>query len=117
MSGGSAIAGYCPMGCGETLQRTQAATIACGSPHCPRPDAVAALLADQETEHVVQFDPDGFTIRHPLRERLDDDLMRCELHQFCTSLPGPPRDGCGQYRAIFLGPRDWVFRRTGGEQV
>jgi hypothetical protein len=104
------------MGCGETLQRHAAVgAIICMAATCPRPDAVARILRDQETEHIVQFDEDGFTIRHPLRERLDDALMQCELHRFCVSLPGPPREGSGRYRSIHLGPTDWVFQRTGGE--
>ncbi|SHI67316.1 DUF6085 family protein [Streptomyces sp. 3214.6] len=108
------VTGYCPLGCGETLQRAADGTIACADAGCARPYAITAILLDRETEHIVQFD-DGFTIRHPLRERLDDALMRCELHRFCVSLPGPPREGSGQYRAIHRGPKDWVFQRTGGE--
>ncbi|WP_329214846.1 DUF6085 family protein [Streptomyces sp. NBC_01485] len=109
------VAGHCPMGCGETLQRRDLdSAIVCAADACPRPDAVDTILREQETEHIVQFDEDGFTIRHPLRERLDDALMHCELHRHCTRLPGPPRDGAGQYRAIFLGPRDWVFQRREG---
>lgn len=108
----TAVAGHCPMGCGETLQRRAAdGAVICAAADCPRPDAVDTILREHETEHIVQFDPDGFTIRHPLRERLDDALMRCELHHFCASLPGPP-DGSGRYRATFLGPMDWVFEHT-----
>lgn len=105
------VTGYCPMGCGESLQRTPVGAIACTSPRCPRSDAVDTILSDQETGHVVQFDPDGFTIRHPLRERLDDHLMHCDLHRFCAGLPGPPSDGCGRYEATESGIDGWVFRR------
>ena len=96
---------------GATPEVFEHGAIVCARPGCPRPDAVNTLLGDQETEHIVQFDAAGFTIRHPLRERLDDALMQCELHSYCAGLPGPPpHDGSGRYRATFLGPRDWVFQ-------
>ncbi|MET9086137.1 DUF6085 family protein [Streptomyces sp. NPDC004237] len=110
------VVGYCPLGCGATLRLTKG-VIACSDSECPRPDAVHTILSDDETEHILQFDEHGFTIRHPLRERLDDDLMRCDLHQFCATMLGPPRDGPGRYRATRLGPRDWVFQRMGGESA
>ncbi|MFJ8348961.1 DUF6085 family protein [Streptomyces sp. NPDC094153] len=107
MTGNLPVAGHCPMGCGETLQRrTTDGAIVCASPACVRPDAVDELLRDRETEHIVQFDPAGFTIRHPLRERLDDDLMRCALHRSIAELLGPPNGEPGRYRAT-RGPGGW----------
>lgn len=92
------IAGYCPMGCGRTLFVGEGGYVTCSLIGCPRPDAVADILADRETEHVVKFDADTFTVRHPLRERLDDALMTCDLHEYIAGLPGPPIRP-GQYRA------------------
>lgn len=107
---GAPVAGYCPMGCGQTLtRRAHDGAILCGNPGCARPDAVDTIVGEQETEHIVQFDPVGFTIRHPLRERLDDDLMQCELHRYCSRLDGPPRDGTGRYQATTVGPGSWTF--------
>lgn len=83
------LAGYCPMGCGQTLFVAAGGYITCARLTCPRPDAVASLLEDQETDHVVAFGLIGFTIRHPLRERLGDALMGCDLHAWCAELPGP----------------------------
>lgn len=93
-----AVAGRCPMGCGETLFLGDGGYITCSFIRCPRPDAVADLLADRETEHIVLFGEDGFTVRHPLRERLDDALMECRLHEYIASLSGPPVKP-GRYRA------------------
>jgi hypothetical protein len=82
------ITGYCPMGCGETLIRDRLlnvvpgapiGAIRCNAPDCPRPTAVAEILADPETEHVVVLDHGGFSVKHPLRERLDDELLGCWL--------------------------------------
>ncbi|MFJ6730019.1 DUF6085 family protein [Streptomyces sp. NPDC091281] len=116
MTGHLPVAGNCPMGCGETLQRQAAVgTLICTAAACPRPDAVAHILREREIEHIVQFDADGFTIRHPLRERLDDALMQCELHRHCARRWGPPDDGAGRFRAIRRGPGNWVFQRVGGE--
>ncbi|WP_435582892.1 DUF6085 family protein [Amycolatopsis thermoflava] len=104
------IDGYCPMGCGRTLFVADGGFITCSFVHCPRPDAAADILADSETEHTVQFDADGFTVRHPLRERLDDELMSCKLHAVCAGLPGPPPQ-LGTYRAtLTTGDRPhWTF--------
>lgn len=109
------VLGYCPMGCGQTLERRGTdGVIQCQATRCPRMYAVRDLLADRETDHIVQFDTDGFTVRHPLRERLDDELMQCRLHQFCASLPGPP-NVLGRYRAVNRGP-DWMFQRLDTEE-
>lgn len=91
------IEGHCPMGCGKTLFVGVSGRITCGYVQCPRPNAVDKLLADREIEHLVTFDEQGFTIRHPLRERLDEQLMTCDLHKLCASLPGPPPQ-LGTYR-------------------
>ncbi|MFF2094834.1 DUF6085 family protein [Streptomyces sp. NPDC058202] len=107
------IAGHCPMGCGETLQRRDSdGAIVCQGSACSRPEAVHELLQVQETEHVVQFGAQGFTVLHPLRERLDDTLMTCDLHLYCARMPGPPDEGVGRYRATDFGPNRWVFLRT-----
>jgi hypothetical protein len=90
------VAGNCPMGCGATLVLA-GSTLACAIATCPRPTAAAELLADVETEHIVDLKKVTFTVRHPLRERLDDALMRCDLdYQISQSAraPHPP----GLYR-------------------
>lgn len=95
----SEIMGCCPMGCGWTLVADQDGHILCSLPDCPRQTAAAEILADQETEHTVRFLPDTFTVRHPLRERLDDTLMDCQLHEHIAGLSGPPVPP-GTYRAV-----------------
>ena len=105
------IAGYCPFGCGQTLSRSDDGYVICGYGPCPHPDAVARLLEDQETEHVVVFGPDVFTTLHPLRERLSDALMRCALHEWIAArdLPFPP----GRYRVVERpGGASWTFQPT-----
>lgn len=83
------IAGYCPMGCGATLTADQYQII-CTAPWCPRPSAVSRLLAVDEPEHVVVVGAQEFTVRHPLRERLDGELEACLVHQRLLHLDGPP---------------------------
>lgn len=92
------VAGHCPMGCGNTLFVGSGGYITCSHLECPRPDAVATLLEDREVEHIVTIFPATFTIRHPLRERLDDALMTCDLHTHMAALDGPPA-APGRYRA------------------
>lgn len=101
------VRGYCPA-CGwPSLFIGAAGHIACSRIDCPRPTAVDEILADRETEHVVQFDPGEFTVRHPLRERLDDTLMDCPLHHHIAGMDGPPVRP-GRYRARENGDR-WTW--------
>lgn len=101
------INGYCPMGCGATLGVLSDRVIACTGPDCPRPLAAAQVLDDAETEHLVEFGDEAFTVRHPLRERLDDQLMDCWLHEHIASLAGPPV-APGRYRAL-EGDGGWLW--------
>ena len=84
------VSGYCPMGCGQTLFLGSGGYVTCSYGPCPEPGAVADILADPETQHVVVLGPSTFSVQHPLRERLNGDLFRCDLHAKLTSLGGPP---------------------------
>jgi Family of unknown function (DUF6085) len=100
------------MGCGETLFLGAGDYITCAELTCPRPDAVADILDDGEPQHIVQIvDETGFTVRHPLRERLDDDLMRCDLHAWIAAQAVPPALP-GRYRVMWAGdppPGVWTW--------
>lgn len=102
------IQGWCPMGCGRTLFVGNGGYITCSYIHCPRPDAVADLLHDNEIEHIVAFSETGFTVRHPLRERLDDALMSCFLHEEIAAMSGPPVKP-GRYRARSKQAGGWTY--------
>ena len=102
------VKGYCPMGCGETLTVMAGGYITCRRLDCPRPDALTEILADRETEHLVTFSNTAFTVRHPIRERLDDQLMACQLHEYIAGLPGPPVQP-GLYRAVQDGLHLWAW--------
>ena len=86
------------MGCGRSLFLSDDGRVTCCDASCPRPGAAAELLEDRETEHIVIFGETEFTVRHPLRERLDDALMDCELHKDIAAMSGPPV-APGTYRA------------------
>lgn len=95
------IAGaYCPMGCGQTLHLMPGGMIQCLSKSCPESGAVQKILSNPETDDVVVFGLDSFTVLHPLRERLGD-LFSCQIHQACSNLPGPPEGRTGKFRARF----------------
>jgi hypothetical protein len=123
------VAGYCPMGCGPTLvlagqELAGEGEVTCSNPECPRPSFVTQLLqAAVEHEHVVEFDEDGFTVLHPLRER-GEDLFRCRINEDLRGLDGPPVEP-GRYRATRHEPDaysesyrsgdcGWSFERIGG---
>lgn len=47
------VDGYCPMGCGAKLALGEDGRVFCQNRSCPDQHAVAAILADGETEHLV----------------------------------------------------------------
>jgi hypothetical protein len=94
------VDGYCPMGCGATLgldNKIRHASIRCQEPTCPRPSAVDELLHEAETNHRVSLGGQTFTVKHPLRERLDNALLDCALHSWLAEQESPPRPP-GEYR-------------------
>lgn len=92
------------MGCGPHLHLMPAGVLKCLNRSCPRPMAAHELLSESESEHTVMFDDEEFTVRHPLRERLDaaDELFSCPVHAMCSNLPGPPGGMTGRYRATLI---------------
>lgn len=104
----SRLAGNCPMGCGRTLFRDVGGRISCSMYGCSRRTAVDELLADGETEHLVRLDEDGFSVQHPLRERLDGLLFDCDLPARIAALDGPPRRP-GLYRVTVRPGTAWLW--------
>ncbi len=103
------VQGFCPVCGSESLFLGSGGYVTCGWIECKRPTAVSDLLDDRETEHVVQFDENEFTVRHPLHERLDDALMDCKLHAYLSHRGGPPV-ALGRYRARLDG-LTWTWER------
>lgn len=107
----TSVPGYCPMGCGTTLFIGSGGYITCSLIKCPNPSAVSDILADPEPDHIVTFDENTFTVKHPLRERLADALLDCQLHAYCADLPGPPPQ-LGTYRVKHSDTNGrWYFAR------
>ena len=93
------VVGYCPMGCGPHLHVMSGGMIMCLAPGCPNPGAVTHLISQPQSHlDVVQIDEDGFSILHPLRERLDGSLFDCPVNKALLAMPAPPAPP-GKYRA------------------
>lgn len=115
------IEGYCPMGCGSTLVLADSGTrgrasIVCSWARCPNPTAVADLLSERETEHLVTLADDStFTVQHPLRERVAGGLLSCTVHVHAAELPVASRRP-GTYRVRVSGSSSggdpvWAWER------
>lgn len=93
------------MGCGETLYQV-GTRIACDNAECPRPTAAMDVLSDPDLiDHMVDLSELGFSLKHPLRERLDNELNRCGLHEWlqgCEVSPQPQ----GRYRVTWAEGND-----------
>ena len=120
------LVGHCPI-CGQSnLYARPGGLIHCDTDGCANRVAVTALLGESETEHIVTLNDDAttwvfnqetqrseqvslgalwgsFTIRHPLRERIElHDLADCPLIvRTSRNHPGE----AGRYR---VKPTSWV---------
>lgn len=115
------IHGFCPLGCGRTLFLNNEHQVMCGNDYCPDPLAVHDILADPETEHIVELSDESFTIMHPIKERRDGNLFTCTCHDAFSALSAPPAPP-GRYRVIPVpsdhDPVSESFRSPGtGEQL
>lgn len=84
------VVGHCPMGCGTTLFLGEGGHVTCSAVDCTGPDAVDTLLGDRETEHIAVFTEKGWTLKHPLRERLADELLTCGATAWIGDIPQLP---------------------------
>ncbi len=66
------------MGCGQHLHVMPGGMLRCLAIKCPDPGAAHKILADPETGHVIDVTDDGWTLKHPLRERTGDGLFACK---------------------------------------
>lgn len=105
--------GHCPA-CGQTkLAASQTGVLVCCNLDCPRPTALAELIATSEVGHVVQLDRHDFDLQHPLLERLDGGLFACELTDE-IAVSGPPAQ-TGRFH-VHLGPTGLEFTPTEGDR-
>lgn len=93
------------MGCGETLELDSSGKVRCSNKDCKKRYAVASIIADSETEHIVRIEKHSFSVQHPLRERLNGDLFNCQVHASLKALGGPPKP-VGVYRLM---SGDWTW--------
>lgn len=102
-----AIGGFCPA-CGgkNTILAPRHATLGvlhCSAEGCPDKMAAAKILSEPEIHHVVNFNGEGyFNVKHPLRERIDDQLLNCEIHDVIIA-------ECQHYGVPGKGP--WRIRK------
>lgn len=71
-------------------------------------EATGRVTIDPEEDHTVTFPGVGFTVVHPLLERLRGETDGCDLHEFCEGLTGPPMPP-DRYRADRGEDGRWTF--------
>lgn len=113
------VRGFCPICAYPDPIVSEEGFLVCASGRCPKPEVVGKVLLDEEICHRVLIldeqarDGDDYrwVVKHPLRERVEDELFRCEIsgvpiwdivENRMASLPLEP----GEYR-ITEHP-DWV---------
>lgn len=84
------VVGQCPMGCGETLALDYLHRVYCIMADCPRQMATHEILSEIVTDHIIEVRAHDFTLKHPLRERLDGDLFDCHMHRDLHELDSAP---------------------------
>lgn len=84
------INGRCPMGCGETLAVAGGGHIVCMALQCPDPAMLDKVISHEAMDrHIVILDDEGFSVQHPLSERLTD-MTECDVHQAMHEQDGAP---------------------------
>jgi len=103
------VAGTCPSCGGRSLVVDDDDEIDCIRAFCKRPTAAHELLnVAEHVDHVVVLFPEGFEMKHPLIERLDDDLFSCALHCWISEQTEPPRE-FGTYRVAWSDGAGWQW--------
>jgi Family of unknown function (DUF6085) len=59
----------------------------------------------ETTGHIVKVDAKGFTLKHPVAERIDDKLFDCQIHNDLVALPVAD----GVYAIVENGSGGWSF--------
>jgi Family of unknown function (DUF6085) len=104
------VNGFCPE-CGTpALRVSDGGDVYCTWSSCPRPNAAGQILRDSEIQHVVQLGERTFNLLHPLRERLGDRLLTCNLLDWIAEQPTPPYDP-GRYRVTGDGSTEQMWTR------
>jgi hypothetical protein len=88
----------CPMGCGRRLHLMEAGVIRCLGKGCPDPMAAQKILEGDTGADLVRIEDGGFSVLHPLRERLGGGLFECQVGKIMSAMDGPPA-APGRYRA------------------
>lgn len=104
------VVGYCPMGCGQTLFLGEGGHVTCSHLDCSNPEAVDIILNESLVHHEVTLGDATWNVIHPLRERIDDQVLDCSLGEYLESLSGPPRQP-GRY-LVWLTDAGWEFMRA-----
>lgn len=113
------VEGYCPMGCGRTLHLMQSGIIKCLSRDCPDPIAVHKILSDPETAHVVDLGESAWGAKHPLRERIGDQLLDCRIGDAAEQAHAFGQES-GRYRVTrsdIPGGEAWRWELLGGKHA
>lgn len=87
-----------PAAVGKTVYRD----IMCSNADCPDPSAASKILSESEIHHTVLINDKSFSLKHPLRERIGNELLSCPVYKMLTSLDGPPAQ-TGTYRVRVVG--------------
>lgn len=108
----SVVEGHCPACGGESLGLTRrTGQVMCFDLRCPTPDATHQFLAQNRTGHVVEITADGYTLRHPTLERVDDQLFRCPANTWMSQLIRNTEPEPGLYRMTGGGDY-WMLEET-----
>lgn len=83
--------------CGHTIYLTLDGQLVCGNGSCPDRLAAHKLLHEPERDHVATVEDGRFNLKHPLRERINDDLLSCSIHARLSKLRALPSTS-GAYR-------------------
>src|ERR1017187_5858481 len=102
------IDGYCPSCGSRQLVASDDGQILCKQEGCALPSAASQILNQGgETGHILESRDDGWTLMHPLRERLEGGLFRWAVADTVNAI-GPPAM-LGYYRILAAAGTAWEY--------
>jgi hypothetical protein len=98
------------MGCGDALALGSDGHVLCTFATCPNPGAADHLL-HLPYGHTVVFGRLGWTIEHPLQERLDGSLVDCSANVFVRGVVSRGPLAHGRYALHHARNAEWTMER------
>jgi Family of unknown function (DUF6085) len=100
---------HCPA-CTDPVGVNRLGKLVCRNAGCSRPTAAEEILSETELGHIIDIGDISWSMKHPLVERIRDELLKCDFIQYMKNTGGPPQPP-GRYRVTETAGGSWNWER------